>query len=92
MLGSRINLLRESQNLTQVQLAKKLGVTKQTISNWENENVAPSIDALISIANYFRCSTDYLLGLDELRSVNVTGLTPEQISHIQLIVSDLKRI
>ena len=92
MLGDRIKALRQAQNLNQIQLGKALGVSKQTISNWENGNIAPSIDTLLTISNYFRCTTDYLLELDDLRTIDVTGLTPEQISHIQMIVLDFKKL
>lgn len=91
MLGDRIKELRLAQNLTQVQLADKLGVSKQTVSNWENGNIPPSIDMLLSVIEYFHCSADYLLGLDGLRTIRVDGLTIEQASHLQALVQDLKK-
>lgn len=45
--------LRLARNLSQVDLAKALGVTKQSISNWENNNIQPSIDMLIRLAQFF---------------------------------------
>ena len=39
MLNERIRQLREAKNLTQVQLAAKLSVTKQSVSNWENNYI-----------------------------------------------------
>ena len=50
MFGDRIKSLRNSYNLSQFQLAEKLKVSKQTISNWENNNILPSIEMLINIA------------------------------------------
>ena len=47
MLGEQIKSLRMSRSLNQVELAKILGVTKQSVSYWENENIMPSIDMLI---------------------------------------------
>jgi len=64
-------------------------VTKQTISNWENDNIQPSIAMLIKIAKYFKVSTDYLLGLDNNKYINVSNLTETQIAHIQLIIDDI---
>lgn len=49
-LNENIKQLRLAQNLSQVDLAKALGVTKQSISNWENNNIQPSIDMLIRLA------------------------------------------
>ena len=61
MLGTRIAELRAVRGWTQVDLAKRLNVTKQTVSNWENENIQPSIEMLVRLANLFHTSTDYLL-------------------------------
>ena len=63
MLNKRITELRMSFGWTQVQLAQKLGITKQTVSNWENDNIQPSIDMLVKLSKIFNVSTDYLLGL-----------------------------
>lgn len=89
MLGEQIKKLRISNNLNQVEMANKLGVTKQSISNWENENIMPSIDMLIKIANLFSVSTDFLLGISEKHTLNTDGLTDLQIAHIQTIINDI---
>ena len=68
MLNERIRSLRVSHNLSQVELAKKLNVSKQSVSNWENDNILPSIEMLVEIAKLFSVSTDYLLGLDDLHT------------------------
>lgn len=84
-------MMRKSRNLNQVQLAAQLNVTKQTISNWENNNILPSIDMLVKISHYFSVSTDYLLELDNRFYLEVSGLTVEQIAHIQQIINDIRR-
>ena len=96
MFAIRLKNLRQSKELTQVQLAEKLGVKKQSISNWENDNIVPSLEMLVKIANFFHVSTDYMLGREEWEAnaphmLDVTGLTPLQIEHIQSIVDDLRR-
>ena len=95
MFAIRIKNLRQSKELTQVQLAEKLSVKKQSISNWENDNIMPSVDMLVRIADFFHVSTDYLLGRDiqepsAPQILDITGLTPRQIEHIQCIVDDLR--
>lgn len=90
MLSERIYELRISFGWTQVQLAQKLGVTKQTVSNWENDNIQPSIDMLVKLTNIFNVSTDYLLGLTPTNSINVDGLPTEFVSHIVQIIDDYK--
>ena len=61
MLNERIRELRTAIGFSQVELAEKLGVSKQSVSNWENDNIQPSIEMLIKIAHTFNVSTDYLL-------------------------------
>lgn len=89
MLGEVIKKLRVSHNLNQVQLANGLNVSKQTVSNWENNNILPSIEMLVKTAQFFSVSTDYLLELNDRQYIEVTGLTEVQLSHIQQIIQDI---
>lgn len=91
MFGNRIKSLRLSYNLSQVQLAKQLSVSKQTVSNWENGYIQPSLDILIRIAEFFSVSTDYLLGLDDKTYIEITGLSAVQLTHIQQIINDITK-
>lgn len=91
MFGEIIKTLRLSYNLSQVQLAAELNVSKQTVSNWENNNILPSIEMLIKISHFFCVSTDYLLDLDHRRYLEISGLTNEQLAHIQQIIKDICR-
>lgn len=91
MFGDIIRNLRSAHNFSQVQLAKKLDVSKQTVSNWENNNILPSIDMLVRISSFFSVSTDYLLELDSRHYIEVTGLTETQLAHIQQIINDIKK-
>ena len=90
-LNENIKLLRTQKGLNQVELARALCVTKQCVSNWENDNVLPSIEMLIKIAEYFDVSTDYLLGRTAKQELNVDGLSEEEISHIRWLISDIKK-
>lgn len=89
MLNENIRSLRLSYNLSQVELASALGVSKQCISNWENDYIQPSVEMLIKIAKYFNVTTDYLLGLTGDNTVNMDGLTEKEIAHIKLLIADL---
>lgn len=91
MLGQRINELRISLGWSQVQLAEKLNISKQTVSNWENDNIQPSIEMLVRIAKLFHVSTDYLLGLDTTQTINVEGLPKSFIAHLTQIIEDYKQ-
>lgn len=56
-----IKQLRKDNKLTQEQLASKLHVTRQAISNWENNKNLPDIETLIEIATTFHISLDQLI-------------------------------
>ena len=88
-LNENIKKLRTARGLNQVEFAKILCVTKQCVSNWENDNVVPSIEMLCKIANFFGVGTDYLLGRSEKRVIDVSKLTEEQIAHLISLVDDL---
>ena len=89
MLSEQIKKLRTAHNISQVELAEYLCVTKQSVSNWENDNIQPSIDMLIRLADYFKVSTDYMLGIEDKKRIDVSGLTEKQIAHLKFIISDL---
>lgn len=90
MLGQRINEMRTSLGWNQVELAKRLGVAKQTVSNWENENIQPSIEMLIRLSKLLGVTTDYLLGLDNTPRLDVDGLPTNVISHLTLLIDDYR--
>ena len=90
ILSEKIKSLRLSCNYSQVDVAEKLSVTKQTISNWENNNIQPSVDMLVKIADLFGVTTDYLLGRDATTKIDAQGLTEVEIQHINNIINDLR--
>lgn len=61
-LGKRIVHNRKKKNMTQDQLAEKLGVTAQAVSKWENDQSCPDIATLPKLANIFGITVDELLG------------------------------
>lgn len=60
-LGEKLAKARKEKNITQEQLADKLGVSRQSISKWESDITYPETDKLIHISKLFDCSLDYLL-------------------------------
>ncbi|MDO4448634.1 MAG: helix-turn-helix transcriptional regulator [Lachnospiraceae bacterium] len=89
MLNERIKELRLLFKMNQAEFGKKIGITKQCVSNWENNNIQPSIDMLIKIADIFSVTTDYLLGRDNRHYLDVTDLSDSQIVNIQNIINDI---
>jgi len=60
-IGKRIKQLRKSSHLTQKQLADKVNVSSQVISNWEREYTEPGSDDVKALSQVFNCSADYIL-------------------------------
>lgn len=73
-------------------MAAELNVSKQTVSNWENGNILPSVDMLVRISGVFNVSTDYILGLESVPRLNVEGLSENVIAHISLLIDDYRRL
>lgn len=92
MLGLRIRELRTAFGWSQVELAEKLNISKQTVSNWENDNIQPSIEMLVRVSKVFRVSTDYLLGLDNVPRLNIEGLPLTVVAHISSLIDDYQNM
>lgn len=89
-LNENIKTYRILNGMSQVNLAEKLHVSKQCVSNWENDNVLPSVDMLVKLADIFSVSTDALLGRNTDDKIDITGLSDEQKTHLRLIINDLR--
>lgn len=66
-MESRIKQLRENRGLIQEILASELGITKQMLSKYERDVLCIKVDVLKKIAEYFNVTTDYLLGISEVK-------------------------
>ncbi len=91
LLNENIRALRLQSGLSQVEFAKHFGITKQCVSNWENDNIMPSIEMLVKMADFFKVTTDQLLGRVPVELIDAGGLTAEQRAHIRQLVRDLSR-
>lgn len=65
LLGNRIREIRKNNDLTQEQFAQKFHVTRQTVSNWENDKNYPDLSSLKEISNEYGISFDELFKEDE---------------------------
>lgn len=88
--GNVLKTLRLKANMTQSQLAQKLGVTKSVISAYETGLRMPSYDILIHIAQIYNVSTDYLLGLEHKQEIDLSGLTREEIDALLNLIKAMK--
>jgi transcriptional regulator with XRE-family HTH domain len=62
IINERIKELRKEAGITQEELAKKTGLTRSAIAQYESRNVEPTASAIIKLADYFNVCADYLLG------------------------------
>lgn len=76
VLGYRIKRLRKDKLLSQAQLGKLLGVSKVSVSGYENGNRIPSTDTLVKMVDVFNTSADFILG----REVNAVCEDDDNIS------------
>ncbi|MBQ9082792.1 MAG: helix-turn-helix transcriptional regulator [Clostridia bacterium] len=90
MIATRIKFLREQNNLTQTDLAKRLGITRSSVNAWELGISVPSTQYIVELAHIFHISTDYLLGVSDTSSINLCGLTDEDIQVIYNLIAHLK--
>lgn len=90
MIADRIKRLREQHNLTQTDLAKKLGITRSGVNAWEMGISVPSTQYIVELANLFKVTTDYLLGMKSTAAVNVEGLTEHDIQLINSMILHLR--
>ena len=90
MVADRIKILREQNNMTQYGLAKQLGITRASVNAWEMGISVPSTQYIVELAQIFRVSTDYLLGVTKTVTVSVEGLTDKDIELIHSIILHLR--
>ncbi|SHI22967.1 repressor LexA [Sporobacter termitidis DSM 10068] len=65
MLSKKLKQLRKENRLTQEELARRFGVTQQTIAKWEAGRALPEPETISRIAGFFGVTTDYLLDMTE---------------------------
>lgn len=65
IFSKRLKQLRLEKNLSQLQLANLTKITQSNIVRWEKGEQVPSIFSLITLAKFFECSIDYLVGLED---------------------------
>lgn len=79
MIADKVKLLRESNNLTQNDVAKRLGITRSSVNAWEMGISVPSTMYIVELARLFSVSTDYILGLEHKEVLDVSDLDDESV-------------
>ena len=91
MTSERIKELRQARGWTQADLARRLGVTRNGVNSWEQGLSMPSPASLVDLARLFSVFTDYLLGVERLNTVNVTGLDERDVAILAELADRLRK-
>lgn len=89
--GNTLKRLRLQSGLTQKELADKMGLTKAVISYYELQERYPSPEVLVKLASIFHVSTDYLLGLERTDTLDITGLSEDDVLLVKKLVESLRQ-
>ena len=68
--GNNLKKIRQDNNLTQEELARKINTSRSNIANYENDKNMPSVDVLEKLSKALNCSTDFLLGKFQEKEIN----------------------
>ena len=88
--AERIKALREARGWTQAELARRMNITRNGVNSWEQGLSMPSPACLVDLARLFSVSTDYLLGVERLETVNVTGLDEKDVAMLAQLADRLR--
>jgi transcriptional regulator with XRE-family HTH domain len=88
-LGLRLRDLRKNKHLSQTQVAKRLSLTRASISGYENNLASPSIDVLVKLALLYGVTTDYILGLDNRKVIVLDDISERDAEVITDIIGIL---
>lgn len=77
--------------MTQTELAKRLSITKSVVSYYELQERTPSPDVLIQLADIFHVTTDYLLGIDHKKMIDVSDLSDEDMHFLLITIETLRK-
>lgn len=86
MIADKIKMLRNANNMTQSELARKLNITRSSVNAWEMGISIPSTTFIVELAQLFRVSTDYLLDLPTHNSIDISELNETEISIVYNLI------
>ena len=90
MTAERIKALREARGWTQAELARRMNITRNGVNSWEQGLSMPSPACLVDLSKVFSVSTNYLLGVERLETVNVTGLDEKDVAMLAQLADRLR--
>ncbi|MCQ2362524.1 MAG: helix-turn-helix transcriptional regulator [Acidaminococcaceae bacterium] len=92
MLSETIQQLRYERNWSQTDLANRLGITRAAINSWEMGLTKPALSMLVKLSYLFGVTTDYLLGIEHKKLINISHLSQKDIQLVYEIIDRLNLI
>lgn len=86
MLSEKIQELRGKMQISQAELARRLGTTRSSVNAWEMGLSVPTTQFVVEMAKIFSVSTDYLLGVESEEMVSLRGLSRDEVEIILKLV------
>ncbi|MBQ3124047.1 MAG: helix-turn-helix transcriptional regulator [Clostridia bacterium] len=77
-LSERLKELRRQNNISQNALAKQMNLTRATVNAWEMGISCPNAQSLVMLSQYFKVSVDFLLGLNNRETIDITQLNEKE--------------
>lgn len=89
--GEKLKQLRTDAGMTQAELALRLNVTNSVVSYYELHERTPSPEVLIKLAGIFHVTTDYLLGINHGKLLDVSDLSDDDMKFLLLTIETLRK-
>lgn len=83
-------MLRIENRFTQKQVAERIGLAISAVSSYESGVRYPSYDVLVKLCRMYHVSVDYLLGLEDKRNIDVSGLSDNEVEIVSRLVEMLR--
>ena len=83
-------LVERNRRVLEAELARRMNITRNGVNSWEQGLSMPSPACLVDLSKVFSVSTDYLLGVERLETVNVTGLDEKDVAMLAQLADRLR--
>ena len=92
-LSEKLKKKRQALGLSRKVVSEIIGISASTLADYENGYIEPSLKNIMKLAALYKCSTDYLLGLEQqapARCIDVSQLSDDQVQALQRLVDTME--
>ena len=90
-IADRIRYLRDKAGMKQIDLAKRLGISRSAVNSWEMSLSLPSVANIVELSKIFHVSTDYLLSATDTLRIDISALSDEERALVLHLVTCLTK-